>query len=107
MARRRKGPARCHTCQRPIKWLKSPYSHSWRTFEPDAVNPHTHTGAAAFPVEGVRAWVLREFVEELMVRREQPRAEAEDEAYAYPWHVLHICPTGPVTAPVVDDAGEP
>lgn len=85
--------SRCPTCSRSVKWLKSPFSSSWRCFEPTPVSPNA--GAVAYPVEALRAWKFDELVEELMARRNQSRTDAQDEAYAFPWYALHHCPNEP------------
>lgn len=92
MTHRRSQGTRCRSCGRPIVLLGSPFTSSWRAFEPTPVNGRTHIGPDAFPTEGKRTWKLRDLIEDLMVRRQCSRAEAEDEAYAFPWHVLHRCP---------------
>lgn len=89
--RRRRGPARCSDCRRPIVWLR--LRGSWRTFEPGPVDGRTHVGPRAHPVEGRHAWPsLREATEDLMVRRRMSSADAEAEAYDLPWYVAHTCP---------------
>jgi hypothetical protein len=91
MTRRNHGPPRCQDCHRPFKWLKSPTSSAWRKFDPGTVNPRTHTGTPAYPREGLATYTFNALVEELMGRRECSRAEAQDEAYAFPWHPVHVC----------------
>lgn len=81
---------RCNACRFPIVWFS--WRGSWRRYEPGQVDGRTHQGPPAHPVEGRRAWPLRELVEDLMVRRQISSAEAEDEVYAMPWHVPHVCP---------------
>lgn len=96
MARQRRrsgggsGSSRCNDCGAPIKWLKSPFSSKWRPFEPSPVGPNDDT--VAYPVEALRAWKFDELVEELMVRRDCSRAEAQEEAHAFAWYALHHCP---------------
>lgn len=89
---RRAGGNRCRDCHRPIALLGSPFTDSWRAFEPTPVNGRTYQGGNAYPSEGKRTYRFRDLVEELMVRRECSRSDAEDEAYAMPWFVLHDCP---------------
>lgn len=89
--RRHQGPPRCNTCDRRIQFLLSP-AGGWRTFDPEAVDGRTHTGGEAYPTEGARTYRYRDLVEELLVRRQGSRADAEEEAYAMPWHVVHHCP---------------
>lgn len=81
---------RCAKCQHPFRWLA--WHNGWRKFEPHPVDGRAHVGAPAYPVESKRAWPLRELVEDLMVRRRCGRDDAEDEAYAMPWFVPHVCP---------------
>lgn len=89
---RRHRPARCPDCHQPTVWLASPWSGRWRRFDPTPLNGRAHNGPTAYPVEGRRAWRVRDLVEELMIRRDCSRAEAEDEAYDMPFHVPHVCP---------------
>ena len=81
---------RCGTCQQPFRWLA--WGRSWRKFEPHPVDGRPHDGPPAYPVETKRAWRIRELVEDLMVRRQVGHDEAEDEVYAMPWFVPHVCP---------------
>lgn len=87
--RRRQGPTRCRRCDKPVKWIHH-RGRPWK-FDPRAVDPRTHAGPPAYPVEGTRAWYYPALVEELMGRRECSRAEAEDEAHDMPWYVPHSC----------------
>lgn len=87
-----RGPKRCMTCKRPIILLLSPFvAGKWRTFDPEPVNGRLHTGGRAYPTEGSRTYRYADFVIELLARHQYSRAEAEDEAYDVPWHVLHLC----------------
>lgn len=88
--RRRGRLPRCNQCRLPICWLS--WRGHWRPYEPHHVDGRTHRGAPAHPVEAKKAWSFRELVEDLMVRREIGRDEAEDEAYAMPWFIPHVCP---------------
>ncbi len=88
--RRHTGPPRCHTCREPVISLL--LRGKFRTFNPRPVDGRTHVGAHAHPVEGKYAWSsLRELVEDLMVRREVGRDDAEREAYDMPWFARHTC----------------
>lgn len=88
---------RCHGCHFPIKWFRYGVRGGWRKYEPAPVDGRRHTGAPAHPVEGVRAWPVRDLIEDLMVRRRVGWTEAEDEVYAMPWHVPHVCPPAGAT----------
>lgn len=91
MARRkRRAPAQCDACRRPVKWVR--HRGHWWKFDPKPVDPRTHTGPPAYPIENANAWHYPALVEELMGRRECSRQEAEDEAHDMPWHVPHVCP---------------
>lgn len=105
--RRRRGPPRCNSCGRRIVFLLAPTSGSWRTFEPEPVDGRTWAGGEAYPTEGSRTYRYRDLVEELLVRRQCSRGEAEDEAYAMPWHVVHHCPPGTGPAPAVNPTATP
>ncbi|GAB3988787.1 hypothetical protein [Nocardioides marmoraquaticus] len=90
--RRGSGPIRCDDCHRPVDMLSDPHApHRTRPFEQRQVDGRTHIGVAAYPVEGRRAWLLRDLVEDLMIRRRCSRQEAEQEAYAMPWQPVHQC----------------
>lgn len=91
-SRRRGGryqPARCNRCHGSIKWLRLRGKY-WK-FDPKPIDPRTHSGPLAYPVEGKTAWPLGRLVEELMGRREITESEAREEAYDYPWHCVHAC----------------
>lgn len=93
--RRRSGPPRCKDCNAPVVFFRSPFTGGWRPFEAKPMSPGRQH-AEAFPIENnVRAWLYRDLVEDLMVRRGIGRQEAEDEAHAMPWHVVHNCPNRP------------
>lgn len=88
--RRRHGPPKCRRCDRGVKWIFH-RGRPWK-FEPRPVDPRTHTGPPAYPVEAGHAWGFPALVEELMGRRECSRTEAEDEAHDMTWYVPHACP---------------
>jgi len=88
--RKRRTAPRCRDCQALIVFFRS-WTGSWRTFDPKPVNGRTHVGALAYPILHGRAWLLEELVDELLVRHQYGRADAEDEAYDVPWHVAHNC----------------
>ena len=97
--RRPKGPPRCKDCGRPVAWFRWAHTGHWRTFEPAPVRV-AGQHAAAYPVEGgARAWLHRDLVEDLMVRRRCSESDAEAEARDMPWHALHFCPTTPEPDP--------
>lgn len=96
MGRRGRQLLRCNDCQAPVVWLMSPHGGGYnRRFDAKPVDGRTHTGAAAYPVEGRRAWKLADLVEDLQARRETTREAAETEAYDMPWHTPHDCPNSP------------
>lgn len=84
---------RCNDCQTPVVWFRT-WTGSWRLFDAKPVDGRTHTGAPAYPVEGRRAWKIRDLVEDLQARREASTEAAETEAYDMPWHIPHECPPG-------------
>jgi hypothetical protein len=88
---------RCRDCRAPIAWYLSPFTGKVRKFDARPVDGRTHTGAPAYPVEGRRAWKFTVLVDDLQVRRECSRDDAEAEAYDMPWHVAHDCPNNPHT----------
>lgn len=88
--RRRRGPPQCWGCHRPIRWIRH-RGRPWK-FDPRPVDPRTHVGPPAYPVEADRAWHFPALVEELMGRRECSREDAEAEAKDMPWYVPHVCP---------------
>ena len=75
-----------------MKWLTLRGAR-WK-FDPRPVDPRTHAGPPAYPVEGHVAWPQARLVEELMGRREYSRADAIAETYDLTWHVLHTCTRG-------------
>lgn len=87
--RGRQQPTRCRKCNAQIVWLLR--GASWWRYDPRPVDPRTHAGPPANPVEGKRAWPLGALVEELMGRRECTEAEAREEALDMPWYQLHTC----------------
>lgn len=91
--RRKRGPARCNTCQAPIVFLT--LRGAWRPFEPRPYVPGSLTINPAYPVEGKIAWPLEDLVVELMGRRECSEAEARDEAHDFEWRTVHHCPDDP------------
>ncbi len=90
---------KCQWCKATVVFLRSPFTGGWRKFDARPVDGRTHTGRAAYPVENERAWKLPLLIEDLRVRRECGRDQAEDEAYDMPWHVTHDCPENPFTSP--------
>lgn len=99
MTRRRtttRGPRRCRDCGALVLIVRSHITDSWRTYHLNPIrNPYTHTGPAAFPVWNGRAWTLAHLVDELQAVKHLPREDAEDEAYAQPWHIPHDCNHNP------------
>jgi hypothetical protein len=89
---RRRGTPRCNDCKAPVIFFRSPFTGGWRPFEAKPISPGQMHTAAAYPIENnVRAWLYRDLVEDLMVRRGIGQLEAEDEAHAMPWHAVHNC----------------
>ena len=78
-------------------WARWAHNVTWRTFDPKAADLRQTTGQVAYPIEANRAWRFRELVEDLMVRRLCSETEAQEEAYAVPWHVPHHCPESETT----------
>lgn len=103
-ARRRRAtaPPRCKTCNARIVFHRT-WSGQWLTFEPREVDGRTHSTGGAMPVVYGHAWQFRELVEELLVRHQYGRSDAEDEAYDVPWYVLHTCPLTTTTTEQGED----
>lgn len=95
----RRGPAKCRYCGASVEFFRSPFTGQPRKFEAKPVDPRTHQGRPAFPVENGRAWKPYELAADLRVRRECSVADAEAEVADMPWHVFHECPNAPYSAP--------
>lgn len=90
MSRSRTAP--CNACGGQVVFFRSPHSGSWMPFDPKPIDRAAHQGITPYPIENERAWKTRELVEDLMVRHQQSRDEAEREVNDMPWHVPHRCP---------------
>lgn len=95
MSRRRsRRQSRCIDCNKPVRFFRSTVTGSWRPFDPRPVSPGQQLAAPAWVIENnVHAWPYRDLVEDLMVRHQCSRADAEEEAHAMAWHLPHRCPT--------------
>lgn len=98
--KRHHGPTRCRNCKAPVAFFRSPFTGNVRAFNPKPVDMRTQQVEAAYPVWNLRAYKLRDLVEDLLVARRCSHAEAEEEAHDLPWHTLHACPN-----PTADSSG--
>lgn len=97
---------KCRFCQASIEFFFSPFTGKARKFEAKPVDPRTHQGPPAFPVEGRRAWKPYELAVDLQARRECSAVEAESEVRDMPWHVFHECPAYPHNAATPPNEGD-
>lgn len=87
--------ARCRFCQARVEFFASPFTGRVRKFDARPVDGRSHTGAAAYPVMGKRAYKHAELASVLRVQRECSLEDAENEVYDMPWYVPHDCPNSP------------
>ncbi len=93
MSSRRRGPARCRSCQHPVVFFRSPFTLNVRTFDPKPVTSgHPLAGVKAFPVLGRAAFKPADLADLFQQQRQTSLTEAEKEVADSPWFVLHECP---------------
>ena len=107
MGRRHSGPARCRSCDRPVIFLRSPFTSNVRTFDPTELDGRTTSNPNAYPVLGRAAYRVTELAALLQVQRGASLGAVEDEIRDLPWHQLHTCTPDTSTTPDDDTTGGP